>query len=160
MIKAKANLRLAAVVVVAAAVTIEVLSLAVDWWRSDPRLSCERLLYWDEWIECMHNSGHLYIPDLEILAVSWPVAGVAMLLGRFAPWYVSLVLPAGAAGILVVSILVTGSNQLFLGSSVLSALLAAGFLCGPTIGACFYGMSARARRTERRRLERAATAFD
>jgi len=160
VMKANANLHLAAVVVVAAAVAIEALSVAADWWRSDPRLSCEHLLYWGEWIDCMHNSGHLYVPDLEALAVSWTIAGVAMLLGRFAPWYVSLVLPAAAAGILVMSILVLGPNQLFLGSYVLSALLLAGFMCAPTIGACLYGMSARARRIERRRLERAVTAFD
>ena len=84
----------------AAAATIVLLSIAVQasliayyWWNFDPRTSCDRLPHWGEWITCMHGISHLHIVIAEIAISSWLVGGIAMLLGRFLPPYISILVP-------------------------------------------------------------------
>jgi hypothetical protein len=52
------------------------------WLGFDSRVSCERLIRWDEWISCMHGMSHLHVIAFEIAVGSWLVAGAAAL----APW--------------------------------------------------------------------------
>jgi len=150
-------LRVAAAAIVAVAVAIRLAFIAVAWLASDPRLSRERLRYWGEWIACLHNSGHLYVLVLEIAAGDWFVAGVVLVLGRSLPWYLSMPATGAMAAVLVA----VHGDPGFLFAPPDVPLAAAGFVAGPAAGACLFGTAARARRrTERRRLERAAKVFE
>jgi hypothetical protein len=63
------------------------------WLGFDSRVSCERLIRWDEWISCMHGMSHLHVIAAEIAVGSWLVAGAAAFAARSLPPYISLVFP-------------------------------------------------------------------
>lgn len=90
-------LRIAAVAIVLISVATQTLLIANSWWDFDPRLTCDRLPYWQEWIECLHGESHLYIQMAELAVGSWLIAGVATLLGRFLPPYISAIVPGCVA---------------------------------------------------------------
>ena len=96
-------LHIAAGSVVAISAAIQIPHVVLSWLEFDARLSCDRLPYWGEWIECLHGTSHQYILNVETAIGSWFVAGVAMLLGRFVPRYISVFVPAGAAAVFILS---------------------------------------------------------
>jgi hypothetical protein len=150
--------RLMAGAAVFISVAIQAIVIALSWWEFDPRLSCDRLLYWGEWIECLHGTSHQYILIIEMAVGSWLVAGITMLLGRFLPWYISVILPAGATAVFILWMIgywhtaVTPYRPFgepTLGDFFYFAMVAgpvAVFLVGPITGAWLFGLSARARR--------------
>jgi hypothetical protein len=151
-------LRLTAGAVVVISVAIQTLLIALSWWDFDPRLSCDRLLYWGEWIECLHGTSHQYILTIEFAVSTWIVGGVAMLLGRFLPPYISVLPPAAAVVesiLLMIDVWHTALmpywpfgeptlRDIFDFAIVAGAL--AVFLVGPVTGAWLFGLSARASR--------------
>jgi hypothetical protein len=94
-------LRTAAVAIVIVSIVTQALLIAYYWWNFDPRVSCDRLPHWGEWIACLHGISHLYILTAEQAVGSWLIAGVAMLLGRFVPPYISAIVPGGIAVVFV-----------------------------------------------------------
>lgn len=80
------------------AFTMHVLAIAIYWWGFDPRLSCERLPGWGEWISCMHGSSHVHITMAETAVVCWLIAGITLVLGRSVPFYISIILPVAIIG--------------------------------------------------------------
>lgn len=89
-------LRTTARVLALAAVVTQVLQTTYLWWNFDPHLSCERLLYWGEWLDCLHGRSHAYVVNAEDAILIWMVAGLAMLFARFVPVYASIVVPGVA----------------------------------------------------------------
>jgi hypothetical protein len=67
------------------------------WSEFDSRLSCERTIYWNEWLACMHGQSHQHVVFAEVSVAIWAVAGIVRTLGRFLPPYISFILPAGMA---------------------------------------------------------------
>jgi len=151
-------LRLTAGAVIVIAVAIQTLFIAFSWWDFDPRLSCDRLLYWGEWIECLHGTSHQYILTIEFAASSWIVGGIAMLLGLFLPRYISVLLPAGAAVASILVMIEMWDTQVTpyvpfgepTPRDIFHFAIVAGsgavFLVGPITGAWLFGLSARAGR--------------
>jgi hypothetical protein len=165
--KAKRNgLRIAAGGVVLTSVAAQALILVYFWWDFDPRLSCDRLLYWNEWITCLHGTSHLYILTAESAVAVWVVAGIGTALGRFLPPYISILLPVGMAVVLILYLI--GYWQLdfrpraepilsvwdIFNFSVTAGALAV-FLVGPVAGAWLWGLFSR----RHRRLLRLSTVF-
>lgn len=74
---------------------IQALSITYRWWDFDPRLSCERLVRWDEWISCMHSHSHLYVSYFELAVGAWLAAGIAASAARMLPPYISVIAPGG-----------------------------------------------------------------
>jgi hypothetical protein len=132
------------------------LLITLNWWQFDSRLSCDRLPYWGEWIECLHGTSHLYIPMAEIAVGSWFVGGAAMLLGRFLPRYISVIVPARVAiafiGFIVGYWYTAITPYRPFGEpipwdifrfAIIAGVLAV-YLMGPVAGAWLFGLSARA----------------
>jgi hypothetical protein len=63
-------LRIAALGVVLISLAIQIMVIGDLWWDFDPRRSCDRLLYWDEWIACLHGTSHMYILSAEVAAMT------------------------------------------------------------------------------------------
>jgi hypothetical protein len=55
-------LHVAARGLVLASIAAQMWGIASTWWTSDPRVSCDRLLYWGEWIDCLHGKSHFIFP--------------------------------------------------------------------------------------------------
>jgi hypothetical protein len=89
-------LRTSACIVMLFSATVQFLAIAYYWWDFDPRLSCHRLPHWGEWLECLHGESHIYVFAIEFAVAAWLIAGVAMSLGRFAPVFLSVLLPVTA----------------------------------------------------------------
>jgi hypothetical protein len=90
-------LRILAGAILLISVATQIVLIVYYWWNFDPRVSCDRLSGWGEWIVCLHGISHLHILAAEQAVGSWLVAGIAMLLGRFLSPYISIVVPGGAA---------------------------------------------------------------
>jgi hypothetical protein len=86
-------LRTSACIVMLFSAAVQFLAIAYYWWDFDPRLSCHRLPHWGEWLECLHGDSHIYILAIEFAFAAWLMAGMAILLGRFAPVCLSVLLP-------------------------------------------------------------------
>ncbi len=147
----------ASAIVVVAAVT-QIVVIAYYWWDLGREVSCERLIYWGEWIECLHGYSHLYIQMTELALGSWLVAGLSMLLGRSVPAYISVVIPA-ALGFALFRFSISYWHQAvtpyrpFGGPTPWDILLftmtigvIAVFFVGPAIGGWLLGLNARIRR--------------
>jgi hypothetical protein len=93
-------LRTTAATIVLISIAVQACLIAYYWWDFDPRTSCDRLPHWGEWITCMHGISHLHIVIAEMAIGSWLVAGIAMLLGRFLPPYISIVVPGAVTAAL------------------------------------------------------------
>ena len=154
-------LRVAARALLLISFAIQILFIAYYWWSFDTRLSCNRLQYWGEWIQCLHGESHLHIRLAEIAILSWPVSGLAWLLGRYLPPYISAIVPAGLIAAFVryaigqwhanvVPYAPFGETTFWdLLSFVTTYGLAAVYLLGPVVGTWLLGF---ATRVERRRL--------
>ena len=92
----RSALRTAARVLVIVSLVGQAVIIGYSWWEADPRVSCERLPHWGEWIECLHGRSHDYVTNTEAAICIWLVAGVAMLFGRYLPAYVSVLVPGVA----------------------------------------------------------------
>ena len=90
-------LRAVGVAIAGIAAATQVADIALSWWNFDPRLSCDRLPSWEEWLQCLHGVSHSHVIMTENALIAWIVAGAALLLGRILPPYISIVLPAVAA---------------------------------------------------------------
>jgi hypothetical protein len=93
-------LRIAALVLVAVAAVVHVEMITEALWNFDPNVSCDRLLRWSEWPDCMHGRSHAYVWTTELAFFSWIFAGVAMLAGRRSRPYVSVVVPGSIAALI------------------------------------------------------------
>jgi hypothetical protein len=150
-------LRLAARGLVLVSIATQLLIIANDWWDSDPRVSCDRLPYWNEWIACLHGKSHSYVPMAEFAVGIWIVAGIAMLLGRFLPPYISGIVPASVAVVLILLMIGHWDEAVIpyapFGQPTLWDILRftmtsgafAAYLVGPVAGAWLLGVYARAR---------------
>jgi hypothetical protein len=128
------------------------------WLGFDSRVSCERLIRWDEWISCMHGMSHLYVIASEIAVGSWLVAVAAAFAARSLPPYISLVFPGSMAAICLWWMIqhwnanvvprapfgAPTAQQVYI-FAVASGLMAV-YLAGPAAGAWLLGFLARARR--------------
>lgn len=137
---------------------IQGLFITYYWLDFDPRVSCERLMRWDEWISCMHGKSHLYIVSSEMAVGAWFAAGAAALVGRILPPYISITVPAGVAALCFwflirywnesvaphASFGVPSPKEVFV-FAVATGLVAA-YMAGPAAGAWLLGLRARARR--------------
>src|SRR5262245_9495227 len=90
-------LRIGGRAVVLVSVAVQILFVTGAWWHFDPRLTCDRLPYWGEWLTCMHGMSHLHIVVAEFAIGTWLLAGLALLLGRYLPPYISIVVPGCVA---------------------------------------------------------------
>src|SRR5215475_10337847 len=89
-----------ALIVAVTAAAVQIAILVMLWSRFDSRLSCDRMISWDEWLACMQSHEHiLFFSELAVAA--WVVAGIVGTLGRFLPLYISFVFLAGIAILLV-----------------------------------------------------------
>jgi hypothetical protein len=162
------KLRIAACALALTALVVQVPVIIALWWNFDPRLSCHRLLYWNEWITCLHGQSHLHILTTELAVAIWTIAGVGMALGRFLPWHISMLVPVGIAVALTWFLIdhwhqdfrprtdpILSGRDIF-NFSVLAGGLAS-FLVGPVAGAWLWGFCGRGRR---RSLLRLSTVFD
>jgi hypothetical protein len=153
-------LRIAAVTAVTLSAATQGMIIGYLWWTSDPRLSCDRLLYWGEWISCLHGRSHPYITTTELALFVWLIGGIAMFLGRLLPIYLSAVLP-GAAMSGFIWIMIKFWNESFkafapFGEVGLAGILAysivvfilALFLLGPVAEGWLWGLGARVARVE------------
>lgn len=93
-------LHIAAVVICLFSIAVQALLIAYYWWNFDPRTSCDRLPYWGEWITCLHGRSHIHIVVVEMAISSWLIGGIAMLLGRFLPPYISIFVPGAVTAAL------------------------------------------------------------
>jgi hypothetical protein len=166
------TLRLTASAVVIISVAVQILFIAASWQEFDSRLSCDRLLYWGEWIECLHGTSHLYILAIELAVGSWLVAGTAMLLGRFLPRYISVFVPAGASAAFIYGAIeywyVEVTPRIPFGEPTLRDIfgfaIAAGlfavYLVGPVTGTWLFGTIRRAGELTLKESRHIAALFD
>jgi hypothetical protein len=82
-----------------AGIATQFISVARAWWQFDPRLSCDRMPGWAEWIGCLHGHSHAYLKDTEAALVVWFIAAIAMVLGVFLPPYISAIPPTLAVAV-------------------------------------------------------------
>jgi hypothetical protein len=80
------------------ALIFQLLAIIVAWWNSDPRITCDRLPGWREWVSCLHGLSHLHVWFIEASVAAWAIAGLALVSGRRFPSYVSALLPLMMAG--------------------------------------------------------------
>jgi hypothetical protein len=160
------TLRIAALVLVAVAAVLHITLIAYTLWNFDPNVSCDRLLYWSEWFDCMHGRSHAYVWTIELALSSWIIAGVAMLAGRRLPPYVSVLVP-GSIAILIGWFLTDYWRKTVVpyapfaqttiwdafGFMTMAALLVI-FLAGPAAGTWLLGLC------RRYKLPEVATEFD
>lgn len=163
----RTGFRIAAYALALVSLAFQVPSIVFLWWNFDKRLSCDRLLYWNEWIACLHGQSHLHILALEFAVAVWAIAGVGMALGRFLPWYISIFIPAGMA-VASIWILVghwhedfrPRTDPVLSSQDILNFSSTAGavaiFFVGPVVAAWVVGLCGR----RRGRLLRLATVFD
>jgi hypothetical protein len=154
----KRKLRIAGWALVVVAVLTQVALVAYLWWDFDTRFSCDRVPSWSEWLACMRGPVHLHIRTLEVAAVTWLLAGVAWLLGRFLPPYISIVVPGIVAAGVVSELVDRWQTNItpfvpFGEASFDDALAFATssgpllpFLAGPAAGAWLLGVHARVHR--------------
>jgi hypothetical protein len=158
--------RIAALVLLAVAAVLHIIVIAYTLWNFDPNVSCDRLLYWTEWLECMHGESHAYVWTTEIALSSWVIAGVAMLAGRRLRPYVSVLVPGSIVILIgwfltdywretVVAYAPFGQTTIwnafaFMGTAVQIVV----FCAGPAAGAWLLGLC------RRYKLPEVATVFD
>jgi hypothetical protein len=148
-----------------AAVTAAVISAATrtmvifsEWWNFDSRLSCDRLLYWGEWIACLHGQSHLYITSTELAAGIWLIAALTFLLTRSVSPYFAIVFPA----LVTASLVAYGINywhksfipftavggpsswEIFMFAKMVAGIVI--YLVGPLVAGWLLGLYARAQR--------------
>jgi len=87
-------LRAVGAIIACIAAATQLTYIASAWWSFDPRVSCDRLPGWGEWLECLHGNSHAYVTTTEAAVVSWAIAIGALLLGRILAPYFSMLLPA------------------------------------------------------------------
>jgi hypothetical protein len=134
------------------------LLIAYLWLIFDSRVSCERLIRWDEWISCIHGMSHLHVIVSEIAVGSWLVAGAAAFAARSLPPYISFVFPGSTAALCLWYMIVywhenvvpyapfgVPTAQQVLVFSVAAGLWAVCF-AGPAAGAWLFGFLTRAQR--------------
>jgi len=142
---------------VVSAVT-QLLAVAYYWSDFDPRLSCDRLLYWGEWLDCLHATpSHIHVIIFEFAIGFWVIAGLAALLGRYLPAYVSVLLPLilaiGTIWLMIKQVQgytylygeLTASNFLF---SIFTTITLLIFVAGPATGGWLTGLRRRMLRHE------------
>src|SRR5215510_347259 len=158
----------AAFIVAVVAAALQIAIVVGLWLQFDSRLSCDRTIYWNEWLACMHGQSHMHIILTELSVATWAVAGIVGTLGRFLPPYISFIFPAGMA-IALASVLVgfwhewyrprTAPTLSF--SDILNFILAASAVAlisvGPSVSAWFLGLH---KRTGRRAQLQLSTVFE
>src|SRR5262245_36509094 len=87
----------AALIIALISAALQIAIVAGLWSQFDSRLACNRMLYWGEWLACMHGRSHLHIIYTEVSVATWAIAGIVGTLGRFLPSYISFIFPAGMA---------------------------------------------------------------
>jgi hypothetical protein len=151
-------LRVASWGILFVSLAIQALYITYQWWNFDPRVSCERLIRWDERISCMHGRSHAYVLFSESAVVTWFVAGLAALAARMLPPYISIIAPGGATAYWLLVMIddwnvnvvpyaefgvpSLGSVSIF----ALAAGLLAAYVVAPVAGAWLLGLQARTRR--------------
>jgi len=128
------------------------LTIGYYWWHFEPRLSCDRLLYWGEWLDCLHGPSHIHVTMFEFAMGCWLIGGLAALLGRYLPAYVSVLLPLILAIVMTWFMIdqvrdhiyiygeLTASNFLL---SIVSTAILLVFVAGPSTGGWLAGMRRR-----------------
>jgi hypothetical protein len=91
---------IAALIIALVAAALQIVMVVGVWSQFDSRLSCDRMISWDEWFACMHGQSHQHILAAEMSVGTWAIAGVVGTLGRYLPPYISFILPAGMAIVL------------------------------------------------------------
>jgi hypothetical protein len=158
----------AALIVALIPAALQIAILVGLWLQFDSRLSCDRMIYWNEWLDCMHGQSHLHIVFAEVSVASWAVAGVVGTVGRFLPPYISFIFPAGMAVALALVLVGfwhewyrprTAPTLSF--SDILNFTLAAGAVAlislGPSVSAWLLGLH---KRTGRRAQLQLSTVFE
>jgi hypothetical protein len=137
-------LRVAAYVVLSIAVVVQLGSITQYWW--DPPL-CDQRLDWQHYVDYINGRFHREIVGaIEVVAGTWLVAGVAGLLGRFVPPYLSVWLPAALFGVTVMLANDYWDHRSDPEDTLAYWKLVSPWLacwCAPAIGAWMAGVSAR-----------------
>jgi hypothetical protein len=160
------TLRGAALVLVAVAAVLQIIMIAYTLWNFDSNVSCDRLLYWSEWLDCMHGQSHAYVRTTELALSSWIIAAIAVFAGRRLPPYVSVLVP-GSIAILIgwfltdywreTVVLYAPFGQATIWDAIgfmITAVLVVIFSLGPAAGAWLLGLYRRYKPPE------VATVFD
>jgi hypothetical protein len=152
------GLRIAGIAILIVSIVMQTLCLAVLLFDYDPRTSCDRLSYWSEWIPCMHGRSHLHIVVAEIVIFGWVLGGVASVLGRLAPPYISVIVPALTAALIGWFAIAHWSERVVPYANfgvptlvdslvfILDVCVFAFVVAGPTFGAWLVGLHSRAER--------------
>jgi hypothetical protein len=92
--------RAVGVALILLAFAMHIPTIAYYRWNFDPRLSCDRLPGWGEWISCIHGSSHLHVTMTEIAIGCWILAAVGWLSARSVPFTISVIVPITVTGLL------------------------------------------------------------
>jgi hypothetical protein len=151
-------LRLTARAVLIISVAIQMLFIAVGWLQFDSRPSCDLFPSWSEWIKCLHGMSHPFIMMIEGAVGCWLVAGIAMLLGRFLPPYISVLAPVGVGAAYIYIAIKYLHEQAHFGVFVIG--IEAVYILGPFTAAWLFGTLARASELTSKQSRRIAAVFD
>jgi hypothetical protein len=106
------GLAVAGWLLVAIALLVQALAIGFAWSDFDPRLTCDRLQDWSEWIDCLHGTSHPHIGHMELAAAGWIGAGLTALLGRFLPPFASAIVPLLLAAFVVFRVVEAWDNAI------------------------------------------------
>jgi hypothetical protein len=85
----------AALIVALISAALQIVMVAGVWSQFDSRLSCDRMISWGEWLDCMHGQSHQHILAAEVSLATWAIAGIVGALARYLAPCISFILPAG-----------------------------------------------------------------
>lgn len=135
-----------------------ILGIVHAWYDFDPRLSCDRLAQWGEWISCLHGRSHAYLMMIEVAVASWTIAVLALLLTRFRSTYILAIVPLAAIGFFIFGSVIywnkfvvpyasfgRASSSQIIGFTIVECLMLL-YMGSPLVGACLLGLHARRKR--------------
>jgi hypothetical protein len=137
---------------------VQLLVIAVGWQRFDWRLA-QDCLHYGEWIECLHATSRPPITVIGGAVGSWLAAGVAMLMGRFLPRSISVVVPAGAGAAYTFEAITFLHGQME-PSAVFVTGIGVIYLLGPLTAAWLFATTARTSKLTLKESGRIAAVFD
>jgi hypothetical protein len=156
------TLRIAAAAVALICLVLQVYLVGTVWLSFDPGVTCGRQLSWGDWIECLQET-HSHVQLAELAFGTWAVAAVGLILGRFLPPYVSMLIPIGAAALVTLGLTEYWRNEFGIENDENIVMASTGTLTsgavvvGPVVAGWLWGLCNRGRRQAAVRL---ATAFD
>jgi len=110
MKRPRSTSRLVAYGLAAIGLIIQLGTVVYAWWDADPRITCDRLPGWREWISCVHGVSHTHVWLFEVSVGVWVLSWLALITGRRFPSYVSALLPLVMVGFFAVGAILYWSN--------------------------------------------------